>query len=311
MPLIMSGDLSAELHEITIRPDWEAAEHLARAKAARRRIQFEVLLLAYGMVTIGLTLWRGSAPWAVLVHWVLFALILLVMPLWIALAGQPGRLRTIFRFGLAVAGAVTLAVVTTPVAYRFTPIPGLPTLDPRLALAIPLLTGGLLVLASRYYPPIRRTLGLLEPYWGRQLVIGLALGAALGLHMIGAIMSLPEATPIRPPTLGNLVWLVGVSAGLFAVGQEISLRGLLHALLRPLPGMRQIPALTVITALNLLLYIAPASDLTLTPTLAVCLAYAALFAFMAGALRLRSGSVIASMAANATFCVFLLTVFLG
>jgi len=307
----MTGKALSDLQEITVRPDWEAAEDRARTEAARRRLQFEIVLLLYGFVTLGLSIWTGGAAWTVLVHWLLFVAILLVLPLWIALAGQPDRPPVILRFALIASAAVALAILTTPPEYRSTPILWMPVLPPWLSLAIPFLTCGTLAWAGVRRPQVRRKLGLLEPWWGRHMVIGLSLGAALGLHMISAIMSLPEATPIRPPTLGNLVWLVGVSAGLFAVGQEISLRGLLHALLRPLPGMRQIPALAIIMALNLLLYIAPASNLTLTPALAVCLAYAALFAFMAGLLRLRSGSVVASMAANATFCVFLLTVFLG
>lgn len=307
----MPGSNLTRLEEITLRPDWEAAEDLARAEAARRRLQFEIVLLLYGIVTIGLSIWAGGTAWAVLVHWLLFGAILLVLPLWITLEGQPDRPRVIPRFALVSGAAIALAILATPPEYRSTPIRWMPALPPWLSLAIPFLMGGTLAWAGVRYPQVRRKLGLLEPWWGRQMVIGLSLGAALGLHMISTIMSLPGAAPVRLPGLANLAWLVGVSAGLFAVGQEISLRGLLHTLLGPRSGAGQIPAWGVIILLNLLLYAAPGSAAELTPVLIVCLAYEALFAFMAGVLRLRSGSIIAPAAANAAFCVFLLTVFLG
>ena len=246
-----------------------------------------------------------------LVHWLVFRAILLVLPLWIALAVQPDRPWAIPRFALMASVAIALTILTTSPEYRSTPILWMPALPPWLGLAIPLLMCGTLAWAGVRYPQVRRKLGMLEPWWGGQMAIGLSLGAALGLHMISTIVSLPGAAPVRPPGLANLAWLVGVSAGLFAVGQEISLRGLLHTLLGPRPGTGQIPAWGVIILLNLLLYAAPGSAVELTPVLIVCLAYEGLFAFMAGVLRLRSGSIIAPLAANAAFCVFLLTVFLG
>jgi len=307
----MPGKALADLQQTIIQPDWEAAENSARTEAARRRLQFEIVLLLYGMVTIGLSIWAGGTAWSVLVHWLLFGAILLVLPLWIALEGHPDRPRVIPRFALVAGAAIALAILTTPPEYRSTPIRWMPALPPWLSLAIPLLMGGTLAWAGVRYPQVRRRLGLLEPWWGRQMVIGASLGAALGLHMISTIVSLPGVALVRLPGLANLAWLVGVSAGLFAMGQEISLRGLLHTLLGPRPGTGQIPAWGVIILLNLLLYAAPGSAVELTPVLIVCLAYEALFAFMAGVLRLRSGSIIAGAAANAAFCVFLLTVFLG
>lgn len=306
----MPGKALADLQQITVRPDWEAAEDSARTEAARRRLQFEIALLLYGIVTIGLSIRAGGTAWAVLVHWLLFAAILLVLPLWIALEGHPDRPRVIPRFALVAGAAIALAILTTPPAYRSTPIQWMPALPPWLSLAIPLLMGTMLAWSGSRYPRVRRKLGLLEPWWGRQMVIGLSLGAALGLHMISTIVSLPGAAPVRLPGLANLAWLVGVSAGLFAVGQEISLRGLLHTLLGPRPGAGQIPAWGVIILLNLLLYAAPGSATELTPVLIVSLAYEALFAFLAMMLRLRSGSIIAPVSANAAFCVFLLSVFL-
>jgi len=300
-----------DLQEIAVRADWEAAEARARKLPTRQRILSEIVLLLYGIVTIGLSIWSGGTAWSVLVHWLLFGAILLVLPLWIALEGHPHRPRVIPRSALVAGAAIALAILTTPPEYRSTPIRWMPALPPWLSLAIPLLMGGTLAWAGVRYPQVRRKLGLLEPWWGRQMVIGASLGAALGLHMISTIVSLPGATAVRLPGLTNLAWLVAVSAGLFAMGQELSLRGLLHTLLGPRPGIRQIPAWGVIILLNLLLYAAPGSAVELTPVLIVCLAYEALFAFLAIVLRLRSGSIIAGVAANAAFCVFLLTVFLG
>ena len=58
----MTRKALSDLQQITVRPDWEAAEDSARTEAARRRLQFEIALLLYGIVTLGLSILGGGLP---------------------------------------------------------------------------------------------------------------------------------------------------------------------------------------------------------------------------------------------------------
>jgi membrane protease YdiL (CAAX protease family) len=146
-----------------------------------------------------------------------------------------------------------------------------------------------------------RQLGVVGPKWARQVLIGLSIGLALGFHQWVILASLPGFKPPTLPSAAAIVWLVAVTAGLRAPGEELALRGVLYRLLAPQGAWRRLDLWLRIVVFNLPLYLAPMVGHPDPARWLLGVAYGVGFSVAAVALRINTGSAIAPLAANIVF----------
>ena len=292
------------LLEITVRPDWAEVDRLQAARGAQVWRWAQIGVIAGVLASLLLGALAPRWPALQLVRLTIFTLVIWGPPLWFLIGGEPGRQHA----HLALARALVLLVIATLGAAATAPY-GLSRyrLPLPFALLIPAATWLLLLRERRRAPPVARALGLVPGDWVYFVLAGAAAGVALGFHMLLITHYLPTAPATHRPTPAQLLWLACFVLGLRAAGEELLFRGLGYHLLGG--SSRPIPAVVAqIAGLNLLIYLMPLSQ-SMNPTLwLLSLVYGALLAVAATLLRYRAGSLIPSLACNATFTLFVAAV---
>jgi membrane protease YdiL (CAAX protease family) len=240
-----------------------------------------------------------------LVRLTIFTLVTWAPPLRFLIRSKPGRQRA----PQALARVLAVLVVATIAAVATAPagVTGPFRLPVPFALLIPATTWTLLLYEWRQAPPAARALGFVLGDWYYYALAGAAAGVALGFHMLLITHYLPSAPTVHRATPAEFLWLVCYVVGLRATGEELLFRGLGYHLLGG--SSRPIPAVVAqIAGLNLLIYLMPLSQ-SMNPALwLLSLVYGAVLAVATTLLRYRAGSLIPSLACNATFTLFVAAV---
>jgi hypothetical protein len=289
--------------DITLRPDWQNIEQLEKAAAASRRNTLQLALTGYGLIALAIAPLRGSSPWLGLFQTLLFAGAFVWLPLWTATAAKPGRHTTLIVSALVLFPSAALSFFTAPAAVQP------PTMPPArlpvwLCLLVPVASAVLISWVSHRHRGLSFAVGLQTRAWGYQAVIGLSLGIALCFHLLvtaGAVGRAPSLTRI---SLQSVVWLLATTSGLTALGAELALSGTLFRLLVTEMGTFRLGIFFRIVALSTPLYLAPVILDVRGASLPVTLLYGSALASLAVVLRFGFRSIVAPLAANVVFSLF-------
>ncbi|MCU0507092.1 MAG: hypothetical protein MUC34_01615 [Anaerolineae bacterium] len=298
------------LFDVTVRADWRTIEKQQFAADVRLRVELQIALAAFAIAAPIL------ADLAHLRPAFGFAGIALFVAVYLAL---PGRNRTWALPGgrvtyiVSVSGlllAATVIFVTSPSQFR--PIwQGVPLLPPAVAVAAPAITALVAIWSHRRHPGLLRQLGWVGTRWARQVIAGGAIGVALGFHLWIVVAALPQRPPISLPPAAEMIWLIATITALRSPGEELALRGALFRVLTVDASWRKAEVWLRILVFNLPLYLALALGHPDPVIWLLCVAYGALFALAATALRVTFGSAVASLGASITFNLMLTLVALG
>ncbi len=161
------------------------------------------------------------------------------------------------------------------------------------------------------HPGLSHEIGLTRRAAPYQAAIGISLGVALGLNLwivAGAVPGGPR--PALPPP-STLAWLLATGTALTALGEELTLRGVLFRMFAAEShGLRLSVFLRIVT-LGAPLYIAPVMLSLQARAIPMGLLYGTLFGVLAIVLRASLRSITASLAANVMFSLFMALVVLA
>jgi hypothetical protein len=294
------------LGNVLARQDWRviAAQHAAQRSANRTLLQ--LALLAYGLLAFGLAAWRAAPAWLSFAQAALFVAAFLWLPLRVTLQRSATGARTLIVAAGVLFASVLLAALTAPVALFGLANPWRGALPPWLSALIPAGMLALLLWATRRHPGLAHQLGFAMRAWGYQAALGLFLGLVFGLHLWLVVAAVPAPVERVTPSVGTLVWLLFVSAGLISLGQELALRGVLFPMLAAEGPELRITIFLRLIALSAPLYIAPVMIAPTGAPMPIGLLYGALFTILATVLRFTERSLIAPLCANISFHVLMI-----
>lgn len=298
--------MTMPLVDVTVRSNWQ---EIGLELAVRRRRQWRAAEVAIAAATLAMlagTQLFPEWPWHGMFRVVVFIGVLWLLPLWSIMRERTGITSIVSRLGAAsllLLVASAIAFITAPrgaeeQAWTST----LPIL------VVPGLTWSLLVLLQRRYPISTRILGVTGDRWPVNLVIGIAAGLVLGLHLVLTTFAYPGLRVQPPPGLAVLTWALCFRAGLTALGEELFFRGLGYQLLTNGSSRSVAIATAKLTVLNLPIYLIPivgAQPQTLV-TVVLILVYGAAFSVVATFLRHRQHSLLPGLACNVVFSLFLI-----
>ena len=174
-----------------------------------------------------------------------------------------------------------------------------------LALAIPFVGWCVAVILGRTFPHPMRALGLTGDAWPANLVIGAAVGAALGFHLLIVVNDFPDFAGVSR-SASALAWFISFQLGLRVLGEELFFRGLGFRLLRRVGASdRGLTAWLVL--LNLFAYLWLAGQ-GRDPMVGLLVAYGGVMAFVCTRLRLSRESLLPGLACQAVFVLFVAVV---
>jgi len=199
--------------------------------------------------------------------------------------------------GVAIVGALVIAPATIGGTVRSAAWP--------IGLAIPFVGWCVAVILLRTFPHPMRAFGLTGDAWPANLVIGAAVGAALGFHLLIVVNDFPDFAGVSR-SASALAWFISFQLGLRVLGEELFFRGLGFRLLRRVGASdRGLTAWLVL--LNLFAYlwlVGQGRD----PMAGLLVAYGGLMAFVCTRLRLRRESLLPGLACQAVFVIFVAVV---
>lgn len=298
--------MSNPLVGIRIHQDWQSITRELVSQRNRLWRVAEIAIIAVTLVVLSHTLFFPALPWHSALRTLLFAAVLWLFPLWgisrragHSLAGTILRLLAAL---LLLAAAVAIAYTTLPRAEDRRWLDTLPIL------AVPALTWTWLTIMRQRYPISLRMLGLTAESWPINIVIGVAAGLLLGLHLLLTTTYLPltRPQPVLSPEL--LLWLFCLRVGVSALGEELFFRGMGYQLLYDGTPRSLWITVTRVSLLSLPVFLAPLLDSqpeTLAPAL-LLLIYGAAFSALATLLRHHQRSLLPSLACNVVFSLFLM-----
>jgi hypothetical protein len=297
------------LHGITVRPDWRDVEAQVRAQRVRWRTELQLGPIGYGLVTLAIAALYLPSGWLMLAQWLMFGAAFLALPIRIALIDQPDSLRTRMTAYGVVLGCVLLAFFSTPVTLRGPGWSGIPAVPSILAVLIPLAMAATLRWANGRHAGLSRMLGLSGPRWAYQVATGVAVGAALGFHLLVVEHAVPGASELSSLS-GVWIWVLATTLGVAGLGQEMVLRGLLYRLLlQDWPG-HPIGAWFRLTVLTVVIYLTPLVQGGGVMVWPYGLIYGVIFGVIALVLRHELRSAIAPYASSVAFGLFVAMVML-
>ena len=199
--------------------------------------------------------------------------------------------------GVAIVAALVIAPATIGGTVRSAAWP--------IGLAIPFVGWCVAVILGRTFPHPMRALGLTGDAWPANLVIGAAVGAALGFHLLIVVNDFPDFAGVSR-SASALAWFISFQLGLRVLGEELFFRGLgVHLLRRIGASDRALTAWLVLLNLFAYLWLAGQSR---DPLAGLLVAYGGVMAFVCTRLRLSRGSLLPGLACQAVFVLFLAAV---
>lgn len=297
------------LGEITVRRDWRATEERQQAQRTSNKTALQLTFVGYGLMALGIAAWRNAPWWMPALQSLLFGAAFIWTPLRLSVPRTATGRRTIFVAALALVALAGLAFLTAPA--RINPLAGSDklALRPELSALIPLGMAALLAWISARHRGIAHALGFSAAAWGYQAALGVCLGAALGLHLWTTVASALTAEPLfQSIPREGLIWLLATNLGFLSLGEELALRGALFPMLAAEKSALRPGMFIRMVAIGAPLYIAPVITSPNGAPMPVGLLYGAAFAILATVLRFSQRSIIASLAANIAFHLFLAAV---
>lgn len=294
------------LVDIKVRQDWqEVTQRLLFQRNRLWRIA-ELAIIAATLVLLFHTLFLPAVPWHDVLRTILFSSILWLLPLWLvysrvgySLAATVLRVLAVF---LLIAGVVAIAYATLPGV-------GVQSwLDTLPILAVPVITWTWLIIMRRRYPVPLRMMGLTAQSWPINIVIGVAAGLLLGLHLLLATTYLPATRPQPAWSPELLLWVLCFRVGISATGEELFFRGMGYQLLYDGTPRSLWSTIARVSLLSLPVFLAPLWDgqpEALAPVL-LLLIYSVAFSALATLLRHHQHSLVPGLACNVVFSLFLM-----
>ena len=298
------------LSEISIRADWrEITQRIVRQDtrdwAAMRFAVIGVAVLAQ-LLTLVLPSWGMALGVG------LFCVLFWGFPLRWLWRSSCAHARTVCAgSALAVGVAIVAALVIAPMY-----IGGIvrPAAWP-VGLVIPFVGWCVAAVLVRTFPRSMRALGFTGDAWHANLVIGAAVGAALGFHLLIVVNDSPDLVGVSR-SASALAWFISFQLGLRVLGEELFFRGLGFRLLSRVGASDRVLTAWLVL-LNLFVYLwlvgqsssllagLPISGPLLSGLLVV---YGGLMAFACTRLRLSRGSLLPGLACQAVFMLFVAAV---
>lgn len=262
----------------------------------------QLVVIAFGLAVALLDPGSGLAR---LGATVLFSLAFLCFPIWASLWRMEITDRRLWLLPAGIAPVAMAALLSTPAALRSAAWLPLPAWSPHLVVLAPLLTWGCLYWLGRGRPGFLAGLGLVRARGvPHQLAIGLAVGAALGFHLVAATVAAPPLPSMQPPGLPGLAWSLLYGLGVRAVGQELVFRGLLFGLLSRGQPVQVGRTFFFIIALNVLVFSASTFGTADPESWLLLLVYEGVFATLATGLRNYYGTIWPSLAMSVIYQLF-------
>jgi hypothetical protein len=307
--------MTSALSEILAQADWrEIAQRIVRQDA---RLWAAMRFAVIGVAVAAQLLAQVAAPWSIALGVGLFSALFWGFPLyWVwrpparSAACQGATLthgRTVcVASAIAIGAAIVVALVSAPgygarldrsIAWS-------------LALAIPLVGWGVVVILVHTFPHQMRGLGFIRDAWQTNLVIGAAAGATIGLHLLLVVNDLRGGGQGgrllhgagAERALSTVAWFISFQLGLRVLGEELFFRGLGFHLLRRLGASdRGLTAWLVLLNLSAYLWLVGQGR---DPMAGLLVAYGGLMAFVCTRLRLRRESLLPGLACQAVFVFF-------
>jgi hypothetical protein len=300
--------MAASLFEAIVRPDWREIERREELNLRGLWRSAQLAIVALTIATLLLPGWAGEPARANGLRVLLIAGVCWGYPCWFIFRRVTGARQTGMATAAALAvlaGAAAILVVTMPAAFSAPWLAPARVWLPYLAVLAPALTWLLLHWAMHHQPKATRSLALSAHGWPRNVVIGLGVGVALGLHawVMARFVGI-QVTPHFPP-LPELWWLLCYLVAIRSPGEELFFRGLAYHALTANEAPNMLRAGIWITALNACLYLIPVAAGTHPLVWFFAVGYGAIFSLIALSLRSRHDSLIPCVAANFAFNLLL------
>jgi hypothetical protein len=287
--------MSAPLLDLTIRHDWrEITQRLiARDERLWSAMRFAVLSAAIAAELLA----SVFAPWGMAMSSAVFCALFWVVPFWSLwrVFDPSANARRVCMWGM---GAIGLAILVATAGMALGD-EGASWVGGAALLAVGI---GASVLLCRKFPHPMRAFGLVSDAWAINLVIGGAIGAALGFHLLIVFSALPDATiGVQPmPALG---WFLGYQIGLRVLGEELFFRGLGFYLLTSI-GVSNRAMTGWLVLLNLFVYIWLFEPARSTEA-GLLVLYSGVMALVCTRLRLRQESLLPGLVCQGVFVLFM------
>lgn len=289
---------------LQVRRDWQELE-LQRTTAYQKLWLVVQGLVILSVVTIFVLNEQDlSFPWKELLRTIFSSVLFLLIPFWVIFKAGEKEYQKIFLTALIFIGLSFLSWFTLP-----------PSLLPAgahyssllvvLVLLVPFASGVWILIATKDSPQKIKALGLMADGWLLNILIGVAAGLMLGLHLLLTTILLPGSKFPQMPDGSALLWLLCFQIGLSALGEELLFRGLGFSLL--FDGLKNPLWMVVIqlTVFNVLIYLV---QVFVSPTIIagmIIVLYRLLLSLLNTALRYQQASLIPGLVSNVIVSIFL------
>ena len=282
---------------LQVRRDWQEFE-LQRVTAYQKLwLIIQGLVILSVLTVFVLSEQAFSYPWNEVLRTIFSSVLYLLIPFWVIYRSGEKEYRKISITALIYIGAGVLSWFTYPSSLKpeMVHFSSLPVF---FVLLVPLVSGMWVLIASQGLPRKIRALGLVADSWLLNILIGVAAGGMLGLHLLLTTILLPGSKFPMMPDGSALLWLLCFQVGLSALGEELLFRGLGFSLL--FDGLKNPLWMVAIqlTVFNVLIYLVQAF---ISPTIIaglIVVLYRLLLSLLNTAMRHQQGSLIPGLISN-------------
>lgn len=292
-----------QLLEIKVRDNWQSItqETFVENMQLWRIVQIAVILST--LIVLLLMAFSISGPVSAIFRRLVLPTVMVSMALWgimrnadahqLILRGTVG----VFTVGILaylVVPGLQAEIARSAVYYWSTPI----------SIAIAGMSFAIFYLVGQHFPNVLSQLGLHSDRVGLSILLGTIIGLALGFHLLLVISYVPGAAYFHV-TLPALLWSLFYHVGLRALSEEIFFRGLgFHLLYHGMHRNFRETAVQI-TALNILMYLVPASLTSNTIIGFWVIIYGTVLALTTTFLRYHQRSLVPALSCNVVFSIFL------
>ena len=289
---------------LQVRRDWQELE-LQRVTAYQKLwLIIQGLVILSVLTVFVLSEQAFSFPWNEVLRTVFSSALYLLIPFGVIFRSSEKEYQKLIFAALIFIGAVVLSWVTYPASLQpdgvhFSPLPVF------LVLLVPLANGMWILITSKSLPQKIRALGLVADGWLVNILIGVAAGCVLGLHLLLTTILLPGSKFPMMPDGSALLWLLCFQIGMSALGEELLFRGLGFSLLFDRLKNPLWMVAIQLTVFNILIYLVQAF---FSPTILaglIVVLYRLLLSLLNTALRHQQGSLIPGLISNVILSVVL------
>ena len=289
---------------LQVRRDWQEFE-LQRVTAYQKLwLIIQGLVILSVLTVFVLSEQAFSYPWNEVLRTIFSSVLYLLIPFWVIYRSGEKEYRKISITALIYIGAGVLSWFTYPSSLKpeMVHFSSLPVF---FVLLVPLVSGMWVLIASQGLPRKIRALGLVADSWLLNILIGVAAGGMLGLHLLLTTILLPGSKFPMMPDGSALLWLLCFQVGLSALGEELLFRGLGFSLL--FDGLKNPLWMVAIqlTVFNVLIYLVQAF---ISPTIIaglIVVLYRLLLSLLNTAMRHQQGSLIPGLISNVILSIVL------